>query len=96
MWRSGTTQDFEIGTTTLQQVLNQLGPPSQLIQLGDRTALYYMLESTRTRAVTLVVYSHTETNVDYDRAVFFFDKDLVLEHRSLSFEALPFEDPRQR
>ena len=37
LWRDAPVDAFEKGVTTQSQVLEQLGPPSQLINLQDQT-----------------------------------------------------------
>jgi outer membrane protein assembly factor BamE (lipoprotein component of BamABCDE complex) len=39
------------GVTTQQQVLAQLGPPSQLIALSEKTVFYYLFEETGSAAL---------------------------------------------
>ena len=69
------------GETTRNEVLELLGPPSQILSLGEETAFYYMLEKTRGRGVILIVYNDRSEKTVYERAVFFFDREGVLtEH----------------
>ena len=70
-------------------MLELLGPPSQLLQLGDHMVFYYLLESVHTKSLFLAVYNTSDSTVRYDRAVFFFDGDDVLEELALSAEQLP-------
>ena len=89
-WRQpGVLESFEEGKSTSTDVLDAFGPPSQLINLGDRTVYYYLLEKNDTAGLFLVFYNSTDTLIDYDRAIFFFDKNEVLEKMSvLSLRAL--------
>ncbi len=79
---------FTRGETTEAEVLARLGPPSQMIDLGRRTVFYYLLEETTTRALSLIFYSKRESGIRYDRAVFFFSPDGVLEEYALSRESI--------
>jgi outer membrane protein assembly factor BamE (lipoprotein component of BamABCDE complex) len=74
-WRDASGQDFVSGQTTRQDVLAALGPPSQVIALGDETVLYYLFERTDGDGLILIVYNQFKTNTQYDRAIFFFDDD---------------------
>src|SRR5262245_45168671 len=72
------------GVTTQQQVLTQLGPPSQIIALPAKTVFYYLFEETKGRLMFLILYNQANTNITYDRAIFFFNKDGILETYSFS------------
>ena len=84
-WQSGAGQDFTSGQTTRQDVLEALGPPSQVIALGDETVLYYLFERTEGEGLILIVYNQFKTNTRYDRAIFFFDADDRLTDYSSEF-----------
>jgi hypothetical protein len=73
-------------------VLRSLGPPSRILPLAGRTVFYYALEESRSIGLTLIVFNTVDTKVRYDRAVFFFNKDGLLEAWSLSAESLPRDD----
>lgn len=90
LWRAS---DFSVqeGVTTQSDVLDALGPPSQVLNLGDRTAFYYLKEAFRSDRLLLIIYNKTKRTTAYDRAVFFFDAEGVLEKASLSKTALPQE-----
>ena len=77
-WEPGHPQDWQRGSTTQAEVLEVLGPPSQLIALQDGTVLYYLRERRKGNSVILLVYNTEKLKVEYDRAVFFFDKDGIL------------------
>ena len=72
------------GVTTQQQVLAQLGPPSQIIALSEKTVFYYLFEETKGRLLFLILYNQATTDITYDRAIFFFNKDSILETYSFS------------
>jgi hypothetical protein len=81
-WREIGADKFVPGATTRGDVLELLGPPSQLISLGEETAFYYMLEETREKGLVLLVYNSRKEQTRYDRAVFFFDAQGVLTDRA--------------
>jgi outer membrane protein assembly factor BamE (lipoprotein component of BamABCDE complex) len=72
------------GVTTQQQVLTQLGPPSQIIALPAKTVFYYLFEETKGRLLFLLLYNQANTDITYDRAIFFFNKDGILETYAFS------------
>jgi hypothetical protein len=85
-WRAGTAPVFKQGETTEHDVLAALGPPSQLINLGNQTVLYYLQEQKQTRSLILILYNQTRENITYDRAIFFFDQQGRLTDFAMSDE----------
>ena len=84
--------DFERGRTRLDDVLQALGPPTQVLDLGARFAFVYMLEEQRTDGFDLAsVFRDTERAFYSDRAVYFFDRAGVLEEMATSRITLPRE-----
>lgn len=77
-WDQATVAAFQRGETTRQEVMTRLGPPSQLIALGDETVLYYLMEQSRGDGLVLILYNRMQIDTEYDRAVFFFDDDDIL------------------
>ncbi len=73
--RPSALAQFTAGQTTRQDVLAQLGPPSQVIALGDETVLYYLFERSRGNGLILIVYNRFTVDTQYDRAIFFFDEN---------------------
>jgi outer membrane protein assembly factor BamE (lipoprotein component of BamABCDE complex) len=65
---------FTAGQTTRQDVMARLGPPSQVIALGDETVLYYLFERSKGNGLILIVYNRFAVDTRYDRAIFFFDE----------------------
>jgi hypothetical protein len=80
-----------VGITTVADVLEALGPPLQIIDLGEQTVFYYIRESFRSDRLLLIIYNRTERQTSYDGAVFFFDKGGVLRKAAFSETALPRE-----
>ena len=62
------------GETTRADVLDWLGPPSQLISLDDETVMYYLFERSAGDGLILIVYNRFRVDTQYDRAIFFFDE----------------------
>lgn len=78
-WDPSVLASFEVGRTTRQEVLTALGPPSQVIAVGEETALYYLFERTEGQGVILLLYNRFDRTTRYDRAVFFFDDHDLLQ-----------------
>jgi outer membrane protein assembly factor BamE (lipoprotein component of BamABCDE complex) len=77
-WQPEALGELEKGVTTRQQVLELLGPPSQVISLQDETVLYYLFEQSVGEGLILIVYNTLSVDTQYDRAIFFFDEHDVL------------------
>ena len=75
-WREpGIIEGFEVGTTSIDDIMAALGPPSQMIDLENGPMLYYLLERSDTEGLTLFVYNTQKIRVRYDRAAFLCDRD---------------------
>lgn len=72
------------GKTTKSQILKDLGPPSQVLSLGDETVFYYLREQINGQGIVFIVYNNVKVHAEYDRAIFFFDKQGVLTDFSVS------------
>ncbi len=90
-WRDASAPPFEKGRSTQADVMAALGPPSQIIGLADQTVFYYLREQAKTKGLFLVVYNQTKESVDYDRAIFFFDRQGILTNFAYSAEVVPRE-----
>ena len=86
LWREVPADEFKNGITTQADVLNRLGPPSQLISLSERTVFYYLAEQTTGKGKLFIVWNQVSARTLYDRAIFFFDADGVLEEFAYSKE----------
>lgn len=87
IWRQADLQQWRVGATTDEEVISVLGPPSQMIALDDETVFYYMREKSSGQAYILILWNTSTQTVEYDRAVFFFDKHGVLLKYAYSKEA---------
>jgi len=85
-WADEVTQDWRRGNSTQADVLEALGPPSQLIALHDGTVLYYLRERGTGSTKIFILYNTADLKVEYDRAIFFFDSEGVLTDYSYSEE----------
>jgi hypothetical protein len=85
-WRDPSPPAFEKGRSTQSDVMRSLGPPSQVIALQEQTLFYYLREQSRSKAVYLAVYNQTRQRINYDRAIFFFNKQGTLTDFAYSKE----------
>jgi len=79
VWRSIDSGQFQAGVTKQSEVLDALGPPSQVISTHDGIVFYYLHESSVGKGRIFIIYNTAEMQTRYDRAVFFFDGNGVLE-----------------
>jgi hypothetical protein len=82
LWRQ--PQAFINDITTSQQVLSALGPPSQVLAIGQKTIYYYLKEQVNRQGLILLFYNETTEITVFDRAIFFFNEQGVLEDFSYS------------
>ena len=78
VWQPEVMGSLVEGKSTRRDVLKLLGPPSQVIALGDETVLYYLFEYSKGQGLILIVYNRVKVDTQYDRAIFFFDENDVL------------------
>ena len=89
LWREAPIDAFERGVTTQSQVLDELGPPSQLINLQNQTVFYYLTENMTGKGRIFIVWNSVSAETRYDRAIFFFDAEGVLQEYAFSKEEIP-------
>ena len=88
LWREVPIDQFQKGVTTQSNVLELLGPPSQLINLEKQVVFYYLAQQNKGKGMILIVYNKVDEKRQYDRAIFFFDQDGILQDVSYSKEAI--------
>lgn len=86
LWREVPVDSFQEGVTTQAEVLELLGPPSQLIALKDQTVFYYLTEESSGNGYIFIVWNQVRAKSEYDRAIFFFNENGVLEEFAYSKE----------
>jgi len=77
-WQNEITARLVKGESTRRDVLEMLGPPSQVIALEDESVLYYLFEHSTGEGLILILYNRMSIDTRYDRAIFFFDERDVL------------------
>lgn len=88
IWREIPLDEFDTGSTTQAEVLDRLGPPSQLIGLQNGVVFYYLAQKTTGKGRVFIVWNDAEERNRYDRAIFFFDTDGVLTDVAYSKESI--------
>jgi len=83
-WRDPAIPAPVVGQTTQSDILSALGPPSQVIGLRDQTVFYYLREHDKGRGGLFLIYNWMKEDVTFDRAIFFFDANGVLQDYGLS------------
>lgn len=91
-------RSLEPGVTTAREVVERMGAPTEVVQLGRRTAYRYDATSTKSAALFLLVFNMGSQDTRSDRLWVFFDENNVLTHHGSTFSshrtqyALPWED----
>ncbi|MFN3241286.1 MAG: hypothetical protein ACE37K_07195 [Planctomycetota bacterium] len=86
------------GTTTARQVVEKLGGPNEVVQLGKRTAYRYDSSTTKSAVLFLLLVNLGNQDTRQDRLWVFFDENDVLSHFGATYGshrtqyAMPWED----
>ena len=88
VWREIPIEEFEVGVTTQSEVLELLGPPSQLINLDSQVVFYYLARENKGGGQIFIVWNRVRDENKYDRAIFFFGKDGILQDVAYSKEQI--------
>jgi len=89
---------FVPGKTTAREVTERLGAPTEVVQLGRRTAYRYDGATTKSTVLFLLVVNFANQDTRSDRVWVFFDDQDVLTHfgswwgTHRTQYALPWED----
>ncbi|MFT5050872.1 MAG: hypothetical protein ACI8QZ_002278 [Chlamydiales bacterium] len=75
------------GETSAQAAVELLGAPTEVVQLGYRTAYRYDRSVTKDTTLFLVVLNLRGSDTRQDRIWLFFDEDEILTHTSSTFAA---------
>jgi hypothetical protein len=99
--RPGRVAGLVAGSTTASRALELLGAPTDVVQLGKRSAWRYDHAVTKRAGLTLLVFTAINTDTQSDRAWLFFDEDQVLTHFGTTLAAdeaewvLPWRDSHE-
>ena len=86
------------GSTTARQVVDLLGAPSDVVQLGRRSAYRYDFTTRKRAGLALILINFFNEDTRSDRLWVFFDENQVLSHYGATFSgndakyALPWDD----
>lgn len=86
------------GTTTARQVVELLGGPNEVVQLGKRTAYRYDASATKSAVLFLFLVNFANQDTREDRLWVFFDEGDVLSHYGATYGthrtqySMPWED----
>jgi hypothetical protein len=86
------------GATTAREVVEKFGAPTEVVQLGRRSAYRYDASATKGAGMFLLVFNMLAQDTRSDRVWVFFDEHNVLSHYGATFAvhrtqyALPWED----
>jgi len=89
---------LQVGTSTATDVAKSLGAPSEVVQLGKRSAWRYDFTTQKTAGLTLIVVTFLNTDRRSDRCWLFFDEADVLRHVGTTLDAddtrytMPWQD----
>lgn len=86
-WQNEITGNLVKGESTRRDVLELLGPPSQVIALEEESVMYYLFEHSQGEGLILILYNRMKIDTRYDRAIFFFDdQDVLTEYATHVYE----------
>jgi hypothetical protein len=90
-------QKFVPGQTTAKEVVEALGAPAEVVQLGNRTAYRYDFTVRKSAGFSIIVLTFLNDDTCSDRAWLFFDSKDVLTHAGSTLQAADtrFEMPWQ-
>ncbi len=93
---------FEPGKTPAREVVERLGAPTEVVQLGRRSAYRYDASSAKSAGLVLVVFNMFAQDMRTDRLWVFFDEKDVLTHCGATYGthrtqyALPWESVHEQ
>ena len=95
---AATLRQLQPGSTTAKQAVELLGAPSEVVQLGKRSAYRYDHSVQKEAATWLLLIAFLNTDLRQDRVWLFFDESNVLTHVGSTLAshrpqyAMPWED----
>ncbi len=80
-------QQVKPGVTTAAEVTRLFGPPNRIVKLSNGNAYTYERSVDKTTGLWLVVLTFANWDKQFDRVVFFLDRQDVVTHYGSSFQA---------
>jgi len=71
---------LQAGKSTSADVLRLLGAPSEVIELGNKSAWLYQSQNTKQMGLWLLVYGSYGEDTQFDRCWVFFNENGMLTH----------------
>jgi len=71
---------LQAGKSTAADVLQLLGAPSEVVELGNKSAWLYQSQNTKQMGLYMLVFGAYGEDTQFDRAWVFFDEDGTLTH----------------
>ncbi len=93
-----TVRAFAPGKTTAKEVVDKLGAPTDVVQLGRRTAYRYDATTSKGATWIMIIANFGAKDTRSDRVWVFFDEKDVMTHCGATFathrtqHAMPWED----
>lgn len=87
---TGAVDSLEVGVSTSTEVLEALGAPNDVVQLGKRSAWRYDFTTQKRAGVLLIIVGVLNEDTRSDRIWAFFDENGVLTDLGSTFQG---EDP---
>jgi len=90
--------ELQPGKSTAKQVVELLGAPNEVVQLGSRSAYRYDFAIMKRAGFSIIIVTFINEDARTDRAWLFFDKDELLTHVGSTLEgnqaqyAMPWQD----
>ncbi len=84
-------QTLRPGVTTAREVVETLGAPADVVQLGRRSAYRYQFTAAKRAVLWLLVVALYDQDTRGDRAWLFFDEEQVLTHVGTTLEGSEVE-----
>jgi len=90
--------ELQPGKSTAKQVVELLGAPNEVVQLGSRSAYRYDFAIMKRAGFSIIIVTFLNEDARTDRAWLFFDKDELLTHVGSTLEgnqaqyAMPWQD----
>ncbi|MBK7645594.1 MAG: hypothetical protein IPJ19_21610 [Planctomycetes bacterium] len=79
-------REVHAGTTTAKEAIEILGAPTEVIQLGTRSAYRYDFTTLKRAGFSIIILSFLNEDTRADRAWLFFDAHDVLTHVGSTLE----------
>lgn len=85
--QAGRFAALQPGVSTAAEVVDALGAPTDVVQLGRRSAYRYDFQASKRAGLLLVVVALFNEDTRTDRAWLFFDENQVLSHVGVTLNA---------